>query len=271
MAEHHAPAAEVLEHQTADKGLELRGAGGVGDEEHLKEAVVQHHLLLLQLHEPAHAGGVGDRAEEEAAVEDLLLRGHRGPVGPQGGQILHPLQQVGQVSQIVLDGLGRAVGGPGKGPEGGHVDKGPAVEGPHVQGAALAGGDAPGGLGRVRGELQAGGKVVGAAAGDVPQGRGIGEAHEAADRLVEGAVPAAADNAVIPCPLRLRQLRGVARVGGLAHGDQIALLAEVGHRLEQGAHGPGAPGPGVDNEQERLCHSVTAFPIQQMKILLILF
>ena len=137
-----------------------------------------------------------------------------------------------------------------------------------VQGAALAGGDASGGLGRVRGELQAGGEVVGAAAGDVPQGRGIGEAHEAADRLVEGAVPAAADNAVKLGPLRLRQLRGVARVGGLAHGDQIALLAEVGHRLEQGAHGPGAAGPGGDNEQERLCHSETAFPNQNMKFLL---
>ena len=129
---------EVPQEQASYEVLELHAIGGGGDEQELEAPVVQHHLVLLELHEAPHGGGVGHRAEEELPVEGLLLRGDEGPVGAEVGEVPHPLQHVGEVAQVVFHRLGRAVGHPGEGPEGGHVDKGAAVEGPHVQGAALA-------------------------------------------------------------------------------------------------------------------------------------
>ena len=156
------------------------------------------------------------------------------------------------MAQVVFDGLGRGVGGPGERAEGGHIDKGPAVEGAHVQPSARAAG---GGLHRVRGQGEAGGEIVGTAAGDIAQRRRRVQAHGSPDRFVQRAVPAAADDAVEVRPLRLHDLSGVAGVGGAADGNQVARLAEMGHRVKERGRGAGPARPGVQDQQEGLCHS----------------
>ena len=106
----------------------------------------------------------------------------------------------------------------------------------------------PGSLEGIRGQREAGGKVVGAASGNVTQGRRGREAHDPSDRLVEGTVSAAADNPVKIASFRLHNFGGMARIGGAAHRNQIALLAEMSHRVEHGCRRARAARPGVDDE-----------------------
>ena len=55
------------------------------------------------------------------------------PIGPQGTEVLHALQDIGEMAQGVFGGLGAAVRGAGKGPEGGHIHKAPLVPPADVQ------------------------------------------------------------------------------------------------------------------------------------------
>ena len=152
------------------------------------------------------------------------------------------------MAQVVLHVLGGAVGGPGKGAEGGHVDEGPAVEAAHVQGPPAAGGDDPGGLQGLIRQMEAGGEVVGAARGDVAQGRRAWQVHQPRDRLVERAVAAAADHGV-ELPAQLPGQAGSVLPGlGQPQVHQIAGGAEVGHGVKEGGGGAGAACPGIDDK-----------------------
>lgn len=83
--------------------------------------------------------------------------------------------------------------------------------------------------------MKAGGKVVGAAVGQVAQQRALRQRHQAGDRFVQSAVAAGADHRiVVGAPLR-RHAAGVA--AGLRDKDphQIAGAGKSGYRIEQGA------------------------------------
>ena len=86
------------------------------------------------------------------------------------GQLLNALQHVGRVAQGVFDALGGGVAGAGKGTEGRHIGEVPLAELACVIGNGSAQNDVLGGLQNVRGELQAGGKIVGGAGGNVADG-----------------------------------------------------------------------------------------------------
>ena len=114
----------------------------------------------------------------------------------------------------------------------------------------LAPGDVQRGQPGVGGQVKAGGKVVGAAVGQVAQQRALRQRHQAGDRFVQSAVAAGADHRiVVGAPLR-RHAAGVA--AGLRDKDphQIAGAGKSGYRIEQGGAGLGLTRPGVDNEQE---------------------
>ena len=97
--------------------------------------------------------GVADHAEIEVVLQGVpvvfdlhVVRGD----GGEGGDARH---HIGQVAEGVLQVLGRLVGHLGKGPEGGHIDEGAAIELADVAGPGdpLSGGDG-GGLTRDAGQ-----------------------------------------------------------------------------------------------------------------------
>lgn len=255
VAEDDAAALEILAEEADHQRLELLVVGGGWNEEELKESVVKDGLLAWELHEPAHGGGVRDSTEEEAAIEDLVTSGDAGVVWAEGGDVLDALEKVGEMAQVVFDGLGCAVGGSGEGAEGGNVDERASAEVADIQKEAGAGGDAPGGLRRAVGEAEAGGEVVGRAAGDVSEGRGSGEEHEAGDSLIEGTIAAVADDTVEMGAQLGDQLDGVIGALGLTDGEKVVLFAEMGGGGEEGGVGACTPGPGVDDEKKFFCHS----------------
>ncbi len=171
-------------------------------------------------------------------------------VGAQGVQILHALQNVGEVAQSVFRLLGRGVTGPGEGAEGGHIGKIPLIVPPHIQGnGRTLGDDVRSQVGR-RGDVQGGGKVVGAAGGQVAQGRLALQLHKAGDGLVQGAVAAVADHGVKIRPQVPGEAGGVTGALGLPHIHQIATCRQPGDGVIQRAQRLALPGPGIHDQQQ---------------------
>ena len=162
MAENDAGAVVVHAADGGDEALQVDGRLGHPQQQQLKGSVVHLHPAGIQLHDAAQGGGVAHGSEDELPLEGLLSRLHPAAVGPQGVQILHALQNIGEVTQSVLGGLWHGVGAAGKGPEGGHIGKVSVVVAAHIQIEGVAVYDALRRLQRRDGDMQAGGKVVGA-------------------------------------------------------------------------------------------------------------
>ena len=152
-----------------DKILQIQRRLGHPQEQQLEHAVVHTDAGGIQLHKPAQRRGVAHGAEDELSLKALAVGLHRAAVGAQGVQIAQPLQNVGEVPQRVFGCLGRGVGGAGKGAEGRHIRKVPVVVPTHVQRVRRTADGGAGGLVHGGGEMQAGGEVVGAAAGQIAQ------------------------------------------------------------------------------------------------------
>ena len=136
----------------------------------------------------------------------ILVPGHKGPhmhlVGVHLAQFRDALQDVSEVAQLVFELLRGLVGGPGEEAEGGDVGEVVfVVELAQVAAEGAAVGDDAGRLDHVRGDPQAGGKVVGRAGRDVAdRDEGlVGVLHHTADDLIQRAVSAGAHNVeVVP-------------------------------------------------------------------------
>lgn len=144
----------------------------------------------------------------------------------QGAQLGGSLQQIGQVAEGVLEGLGGVVGHVGKGAEGGHIDEKAVVEHPNVAGAGHAGHGGFGGLVHAFGQVQVPGEVIGGAGGDVAHQGGRLQAHQAGDHLVEGSVAAAAYHPVVPAADGGGHPSGVAGSLGGPGAGQVPCLGE---------------------------------------------
>ena len=81
---------------------------------------------------------------------------------------------------------------------------------------------------RVIRQVEAGGKIVGAAAGNVSNGWRGGELHGSGNDLVEGSVTAAADHAVKVFAVGQQEPHRIAPGGCLPYADKIPCLAETG-------------------------------------------
>ena len=132
----------------------------------------------------------------------------------------------------------------------------PSVARTHVQPPGAAAEHTAGRLGRVGGNLEAGGKIVGAALGQIAQQRRMLQLHQAAGHLVEGAVPAHRHHHVIVAAVFGGVDHGVPGRGRLVQGEQIPALGENGRRIQQRPRGLAAPGPGIDDHQK-------CFPIHE--------
>ena len=247
---------ELLEDQGADHVVEGGQVLRLRNQQQFKLPVIHDHILAAELQEASNGGGVGHGPEEEAPLKHLAVGLDPGPVVAQGGEILHPLDDIGQMAQVVFDVLRHGIGGLGKGPEGGDVDEVPVIEAAHVQMPPGAGDNEPGRLHRVGGEPEAGGEVVGAAPGDVAQRRRVSQGHQAVDRLVEGAVPAVAHHKIKAGALLAGQTLGVPGALGLLQAYQISGLGKNGNHIKKERAGAAPPRPGIDDQKQCFGHGI---------------
>ena len=158
------------------------------------------------------------------------------------------------MSQRVFGGLGGGVGGAGKRTERGHVRKGPLVPQAHIQHLHMLLDDHLCRRCGVIGDVEAGGKVVGAALGKVSQQRRIVPLHETCDGLIEGPVSAGGHHQVILAALPGHGLRGVTGGGGAVDAQQVSRLRENGGGVKQRAVGFVASRPGIYDHQQFFLH-----------------
>ena len=111
-------------------------------------------------------------------------------------------------------------------------------------------GNGGGGHGGFVGDVQAGGKIVGAALGQIPQHGGMLQPQHAGDHLVQRAVAAHGHDHVVLLALPGCRLGGVAGAGGGVDGNEIAGLGENGCRVEQRTTGLAAAGGWIDDHQQ---------------------
>ena len=164
-------------------------------------------------------------------------------------QLRNAAEHIGSVAQSVFNGLGGGVAGAGKGAEGSHIGEKSPVEAACVVVYRTSVHNFLSGLQRLRGDFQAGGKIVGGAGGDIAHGH-VGPGHlQACHRLVEGAVTAAADHNVHIRPQLPGHFGGISLAGGHVHGDQVARLIEQFQNLHQTLVGPALAGIGIHNEK----------------------
>ena len=152
----------------------------------------------------------------------------------------------------IFDVLRHGVGRLCKRAERGNIDEVPLAELSHVQRSRLHAHGGGGRLGGACGNIQACGKVVRAAAGQIAQHRAIlrRNAHHTVHRFVQRTVAAVADNKVVCRAQRLGKLRRLAGVRGLMHGDEIARRRIDGSRFKQRRNGFGLSRAGIDDKEQ---------------------
>ena len=163
------------------------------------------------------------------------------------------------MSQFIFQPLGRAVGCPRKSTEGSHIDEGAPVECADIQRFSCAGIDADGGAVGIVAKVETGGKIIGAAAGDISDGWRSFKLYSAGDHFVESPVAPEADNAVKGIAILQNEAGGIAPGSGLPHADEIAGLAEAADDLKERCGRPRSSGTGVDDEKEFLFHGIKTF------------
>ena len=250
MAQDHAGIVVLHAGHDVDKILQIQRRLGHPQEQQLKHAVVHTDAGGIQLHKPAQRRGVAHGTEDELSLKAFAVGLHRAAVGAQGVQIAQPLQNVGEVPQRVFGCLGRGVGGAGKGAEGRHIRKVPVVVPSHVQRVRRTADGGAGGLVHGGGKMQTGGEVVGAAAGQIAQGRALGQLHNAGQRLVQRAVAAGAHDQVIVAAAPGGHVTRLP--AGLRNENvhQIAGAGELCRRVKQRGTGFCLSCTGIDDKQE---------------------
>lgn len=216
-------------------------------EQQLELAVVERHLVGRELPQPRDRRRIADRTEEVFPIEDLAVRRDLHAVRAERVEILDALKEVRKVSEhifnVLLDGVGRFR----ERAERRDIDEVPLAEFAHIERSWL---HAHGGgrrLGGIRRDIQARGKVVRAAAGQIAHERAVfsRDAHHTVHRFVERAVAAVADDDVEFRPERFGELRRFSAVRGLAHGDEIARLGVDRGGVEQRCEGFGLSARGL--------------------------
>ena len=101
--------------------------------------------------------------------------------------------------------------------------------------------------------MQAVGKIVGAAGGEIAQGRPMAALQQAGNRFVEGAVAPGADDEVKFLRATRDGRGGVASGGGGVDRDVIAAAVENVDDVGKGAAGLFLAGTGID-DQKKLFH-----------------
>ena len=118
--------------QSLKPGPDVEDVHGFAHQNDLEQAVVQVHPVGGQILDPTHGVGVAHHTIEKVILNGLAVVFQLQMVGGDGGQGRDPSHDIGQVSKGVFQLLGGIVCHLGKGPEGGHIDKGAVVEGPNV-------------------------------------------------------------------------------------------------------------------------------------------
>ena len=152
------------------------------------------------------------------------------------------------ILDVLLDGVGRFR----ERAERRDVDKVPLAEFAHIERSRLHTHGGGRRLGGIRRDIQARGKVVRAAAGQIAHERAVfsRNAHHTVHRFVERAVAAVADDDVEFRPERFGELRRFSAVRGLAHGDEIARLRVDRGGVKQRREGFGLSRAGIDDKEQ---------------------
>ena len=159
-------------------------------------------------------------------------------VGPHIPQLRHPLQNIGEMTQLVFQLLRGLIRGARKEAEGRHIGEiilfikkaQVTPEGPAVR-------DDPRGLQHVRGNVQAGGKIIGGSGGNIAdRNKGLlGIFHHPADYLIESPVPSRAhDIQIILLPLAYKAPRIVPAPRRIAY-DLVVRFGKYLKDVQQGS------------------------------------
>ncbi len=120
--------------------IQVRQSFGRADQQHLKQSVVQNDLFLDHSLKAADGHRVADHAEDKIVLQLSFVPDHLHMVLFQRGQTADAGQNVSCAAQHIFHGLGRCVGGLGKGAKSRHINKqASAVHPAHVTGLAVAG------------------------------------------------------------------------------------------------------------------------------------
>ena len=153
------------------------------------------------------------------------------------------------MAQGVFGGLRRGIGAFRERAERGHIDEIPLVPAANVQLPGRGGHHGLRSHGGLAGDVEAGGKVVGAPLGQIAQQGTPVQPHQAGDHLVQRAVAAHGHHSVVAAAFPGGDLLGLAGGVGAADGQQVARPAENGGGVKQGTAGLVPAGPGVDDHQ----------------------
>jgi len=107
---------------------------------------------------------------------------------------------------------------------------------------------------QVRGKAEGGGKVIGAAGGNIADRRRVAAGKQAGNDFVERSVPAAGDDQVCVSGVTAGKHRCVAPLVRDTDGDKITAGGQRGYHLRQQAVRLPGTGIGVDNQQQFLQH-----------------
>lgn len=202
-------------------------------EQYFEFAVTHIDARRIERQDTADTGGIAHRAEDEIVLDDLVVKLDFDVCRMDLGNVLDPVEQICRVPQGVLYTLGSGVARAGEGAEGGDIGKIAIAEAADVIWHGSAADDAAHGLKRLRRDVQARGKIVGRAGGDIADGNIAAALQQAVDGLVEGAVAAAADDQLRFVRVVRHGLHGVARAGGDVGGDLIPCLTESAEDLAE--------------------------------------
>ena len=245
----HRPGAE----QRLEARSDLPDAHGLAHQNHLKQAVVQLHPVGGQISHSGYRVGVAHHAVEEVVLQHLPVVLHLHVVGSDGRDGGNPRHDIGQMAESLFQILRGIIGHLGKGPEGGHIDKGLLVQGADVPAQGLL---VPRRQLRrlliAPGDAQGGAAVVGGAGGDIAQQGRTAQFQQAGRRLAEGPVPAAAHHPVIVGPQLPGHPGGVLLVLGGVDGGEPPGFGKLIHHAGQMGGRRSFPGRRVIDKQHAL-------------------
>ena len=210
------------------------------------------HLVVIQLQDAAKGCGIAYGTENIVVLVFLPVSGNLHMNRMNIRQGTDPFQNIGGMTDNVLHILGRGPGNAGKGTEGSSIAEiTVGTEKPHIQRTRISENDGVAGEQRCKGKLQPAGKIVGAAAGDVAQGRPMTALLQTGDHFIEGAVAAAGHDQIRftrVCPGKIHRVPALFRY---INGTEVSRLVEDGNHLGQETAALAGSGIGIDDQVER--------------------
>ena len=242
-------------HGIVAEGLEdlvdLNGIPGHFDQRDLKQAVAQIHVVAGNVGETAHGFGVGDQPYRELIPDIDILCLYNGLISPDIAQGHGAPDNIGKMSQGILELLRRIIRGLCKQAEAGYISKIVLlIEPSDITVKDLAGGDDFRGFLHIRRDSQRAGKIIGGAGRDIAnrKERQFPVLHHTGNDFVQGAVTAGTADIEIFILALPDNPPGVSGRFGRITFHAVAMGRKDADNIQQGIPDPGHTCHRIENE-----------------------